>query len=93
MALLLSLPSSIECTLDLNAPSNRPPLRTNMKLIEHAHSNRGNTVCPVNCQILVQLSINRLDLTKCPDIGFNFEIKPQDRMATPPVLLRYHMFH
>ena len=30
---------------DLNrAPSNRPPLRTNMKLIEHQHSNRGNTV-------------------------------------------------
>ena len=31
--------SSIECALDLKAPSIRPPLRTNMKLIEHAHSN------------------------------------------------------
>ena len=25
--------SSIECTLDLNVPSNRPPLRINVKLI------------------------------------------------------------
>ena len=36
--------SSIECALDLNTPSNRPPLRTNVTLIERTHSNRGNTV-------------------------------------------------
>ena len=36
--------SSIECVLDLNAPSNRPPLRTNVTLIERTHSNLGNTV-------------------------------------------------
>ena len=36
--------SSIECAFDLNAPSNRPPLRTNVTLIECTHSNRGNTV-------------------------------------------------
>ena len=35
---------SIECALDLNVPSNRPPLRTNVTLIECTHSNRGNTV-------------------------------------------------
>ena len=38
--------SSTECTFDLNVPSNRPPLRTNMKLIERTHSNRGSAVCP-----------------------------------------------
>ena len=43
--------SSIECALDLNASSNRPPLRTNVKLIERAHSNRGNTVCNSYSQI------------------------------------------
>ena len=37
--------SSIECALDLNVPLNRPPRRTNMKLIECACSNQGNTVC------------------------------------------------
>ena len=31
--------------LDLNAPSNGPPPSTNMKLVERARSNRGNTVC------------------------------------------------
>ena len=36
--------SSIECALDLNAPSNRPPSSTNMKLVERTRSNRGNTV-------------------------------------------------
>ena len=33
-----------ECALDLNAHSNRPPLRTNLKLIEDPHFNRGNMV-------------------------------------------------
>ena len=30
--------NSIECDLDLNAPSNRPLLTTNMTLIENARS-------------------------------------------------------
>ena len=37
--------SLIECALDLNTPSNRPPPSTNTKLIERTRSNRGNTVC------------------------------------------------
>ena len=36
--------SSIECAFDFNSPSNRPPLRTNVTLIECKHSNQGNTV-------------------------------------------------
>ena len=35
---------SIESAFDLNVPSNRPPLRTNVTLIERTHFNRGNTV-------------------------------------------------
>ena len=37
--------NSIQCALDHSAPSNTTPLGANLKLIERARSNRGNTVC------------------------------------------------
>ena len=37
--------NSIQRALDHSAPSNTTPLGANLKLIERARSNRGNTVC------------------------------------------------
>ena len=39
--------NSIQRALDHSAPSNTTPLGANLKLIERARSNRGNTVCGI----------------------------------------------